>query len=280
MFYKRRVLSEISKVLSREEFVIITGARQTGKTSILLMLKSGLTEKGEQCHYINLENYEYLRLLNKHPFNIFELVPDTKVRQYIFVDEIQYLDNPTNFLKLLFDEKREKIKIIASGSSAFYIDDKFKDSLAGRKLLFEIFPLNFEEVLIFNQHEELLSKENDQLKIFDKKIIVDLWDKYLRYGGYPKVVLAEDEEIKRMVLEEIGSSYIKKDIVEAGIKKTDKYFSLISILASQIGRLVNSQELANTLKITHKTIEDYLYVMENRIRWRLFAHTVTIYAKS
>ena len=99
---------------------------------------------------------EYLKLLNKHLFNIFELIPKSKTKQIIFIDEIQYLHNPTNFLKLLYDEKRNKIKIIASGSSSFYLDKKFKDSLVGRKFLFEVYSLNFDEFLIFNEEKELL----------------------------------------------------------------------------------------------------------------------------
>jgi len=63
-------------------------------------------------------------------------------------------------------------------------------------------------------------------------------------------------------LEDIASSYIKKDIEDAGIKNQDKYFALLTILASQIGNLVNSQELAATLNIARKTVEEYLYVMK------------------
>ncbi len=262
MLYSRDIFLEIKNVISRDEFIILTGARQTGKTSLLIMIKNFLEEKGEHCHYFNLENPDYLRLLNKHPFNLFEIIPDSKSKQNVFVDEIQYLDNPANFLKLLYDEKRNKIKIIASGSSAFYIDKKFTDSLAGRKFLFEIYPLNFDEFLIFNQEQDILKQKTKRLSIYYKDKLLELWGKYLTYGGYPKVALAESDDIKRIILEELGSSYIKKDITDAGIKNTDKYFSLLKILASQTGQLLNSQELANTFGIAHKTVKEYLYVMK------------------
>ncbi len=262
MLYPREVCSEIKGVLDRDEFIILTGARQTGKTSILIILKNFLEEKGLLCHYFNLENPDYLKLLNRHPFNIFELIPKNKAKQNIFIDEIQYLDNPSNFLKLLYDERRDNIKIIASGSSAFYIDKKFKDSLAGRKFLFEVYPLNFDEFLIFNDQQDLLKKRNEKLTIYYQDKLLKLWGKYLMYGGYPKVAMEESDESKKIILEEIGVSYTKKDIVEAGIKNVDKYSSLLKILASQVGSLVNSQELANTLSLAHKTIEEYLYVMK------------------
>lgn len=264
MLYQRNLIVEIKKVLSRDEFVILTGARQVGKTSILIMLKNYLEERGEQCHYFNLENSEYLKSFNEHPFNLFEFIPESKAKQTIFIDEIQYLDNPSNFLKLLYDEKREKVKIIASGSSSFYIDKKFKDSLVGRKFLFEVYSLNFDEFLLFNQENELLKQinRNEKLSIYYKKKLLDLWKTYLRYGGYPKVALSKDDNTKRIMLEEIGSSYVKKDITDAGVKNTDKYFSLLKILAEQTGELINSQELANTLQTTHKTIEEYLYTVK------------------
>jgi predicted AAA+ superfamily ATPase len=264
MLYNRNIISKIKKVLPRDEFVILTGARQTGKTSILIILKNYLEKKRSQCHYFNLENTEYLKLLNKHPFNIFELIPKSKTKQIIFIDEIQYLDNPTNFLKLLYDEKRNKIKIIASGSSSFYLDKKFKDSLVGRKFLFEAYPLSFDEFLIFNEKEELLKeiKKNKKLSFYYQKKLNEHWKKYLIFGGYPKVALAKDASVKKIMLEEIGSSYIKKDVVDAGIKNTDKYFSLLKILAGQTGELVNSQELSKTLQMANKTVEEYLYVIK------------------
>lgn len=261
MLYPRKIIPEIKKVLGRMEFIVLNGPRQSGKTSLLILLKDFLEKKGGACAYLNLENPEYLKALNKHPFNIFDLLPQSKSRQNIFVDEIQYLDDPTNFLKLLYDEKSDKVKIIASGSSAFYIDRKFKDSLAGRKFIFEIYTLSFEEFLVFNRQDDLLEQRHKKLSAYYRKRLLDLWEKYIIYGGYPKAALAEDDEMRKIILEEIGSSYIKKDIAEAGIKSAEKYFSLMRILASQTGGLINSRELSGTLGVAHKTIEEYLYVM-------------------
>jgi len=259
VLFPRESLEKIKRVLPREEFIVLTGARQTGKTSLLMLLKDHLEKTGQTGHYLNLENAETLKALNEHPLNLFELIPAGKTKMNVFIDEIQYLDSPTNFLKLLYDENRERVKIIASGSSAFYIDEKFKDSLAGRKFLFELYPLNFHEFLVFKQASGLLGQK---LSVYSKKRKIKLWTEYIIYGGYPKIVLTEEEELKKILLEEIGSAYVKKDIVEAGIKNTDKYFALLKILAEQTGCLVNSQELANTLNLAHKTIEDYLHVMK------------------
>jgi len=271
MLYHRECLDKIKKILNRDEFVILTGARQVGKTSILIMLKDFLEKKGQNSYYFNLENIEYLKLLNKNPLNIFEMFPLGKTKQNILIDEIQYLENPTNFLKLLYDEKRKDIKIIASGSSSFYIDKKFRDSLAGRKFLFEVYPLNFNEFLNFNDEQDLLKQKTKKLTIYYKQKLLNFWKQYLIYGSYPKIALEKDNDIKKILLEEIGTSYIKKDIRDAGIKNTDKYFSILKILADQTGQLVNSQELANTLNMSHSTVEEYLYVMKKSYQIVLIA---------
>ena len=265
MLFERKILKDVKKFLDRSESLILTGPRQAGKTSILIILKKYLEEKNKNCHYFNLEDPKILKLLNKHPFNIFELVPEKK-KQYIFLDEIQYLDDPSNFLKLLFDEKRDFLKIIVSGSSNFYIDKKFKDSLAGRKVIFNVFLLDFFEFLDFNQElelkEKLEKKNKSKLILKEKENLENLWNDYILFGGYPELALTRDVEIKKVLLSEIGSSYVKKDISDANIRSKEKYFTLLKILAGQIGELLNSQKLANILNVSHKTIDEYLYVMQ------------------
>ena len=262
MLYSRDIFNKIKKVIGRDEFIILVGARQTGKTSLLLLIKEFYEKKGVEASYFNLENPEYLKSFNDQPFNIFDLLPKRSTKQIVLIDEIQYLANPSNFLKLLYDERREKIKIIATGSSSFYIDRKFKDSLAGRKFIFNIYPLNFNEFLEFSGETEIAEEKTaKKLSAYYKAKLGKLWEQYVIYGGYPKVALAKEENLKKILIEDIGSSYIKKDALEAGIKNTEKYYALIKILAGQTGQLMNSQELANTLNLAHKTVEEYLYIM-------------------
>jgi len=155
-----------------------------------------------------------------------------------------------------------RLKFIASGSSSFYIDKKFEDSLVGRKFLFEIYTLNFDEFLGFlKERGNLLDNKGKKLTVSLKDKLKIFWQEYITYGGYPKVVLAETNEMRRMLLEDIGTSYVKKDIVDAGIKNGEKYSTLLKMLAGQVGGLLNSQELSDTLKMAHKTVDEYLYVI-------------------
>ncbi len=118
------------------------------------------------------------------------------------MDEIQYLADPTRFLKYIYDEHKDGIKLIVSGSSAFYMDEKFRDSLAGRKKIFHMAPLCFKEFLIFKNEERLVESlaNFSQLTTVTQSRINDHLDEFLTFGGYPKVVLEGDFEVKKELL--------------------------------------------------------------------------------
>mgnify|MGYP001567118007 FL=1 len=182
-------------------------------------------------------------------------------RIVVFIDEIQYLKNPTNFLKYLYDEHGGKIKLIVTGSSAFYLDKKFRDSLAGRKIIFPVNTLSFREFLLFKKEKDLYQKDFNVLGLAEKNKLSAYYYEYLLYGGYPRVVLSELNE-KENILRELAYSYIKKDIYEAGVRQDEIFYKLFKILAGQVGCLVNSSELSNTLDISKTAVDNYLLVMQ------------------
>lgn len=265
---QRKYFDIIKKHLSQKEFTIITGARQIGKTTLLRQLKEDLDKSGKPTLYINLERKSVLADLDKDPEHIFNYIPQVGAETfYVFIDEIQYLTDPTNFIKLLYDEYAPKIKIIATGSSAFYMDRNFKDSLAGRKKIFELKTLDFKEFLHFKSAEDVLRDinlmQNGSLR--SSLLANQAWilmEEYLTYGGYPAVVLEDDNDIKIERLRELKDSFVKRDILEAGVEKEDVFYKLMILLSSQIGNLVNVNELANTLKVANTTVDNYLYIMQ------------------
>ena len=258
----RDIALKAKKYLKSDEILFFIGARQVGKTTILKQIKEYLEINSKTAvYYLNLEDYEYLDLLNKTPKNIFKIFPiDKNKRNYVFVDEIQYLKNPSNFLKYLFDEYQGIIKLIVSGSSAFYLDKKFKDSLAGRKKIFYVPTLSFREFLRFKKENNLSKKDFKKLGLTEKEKISAYYGEFMVYGGYPRVVLGRQEN-KEDILREIAFSYIKKDIYESGIKQEEIFYKLFRILASQTGGLLNALELSNTLGVSKTAIDNYLYVM-------------------
>ncbi len=258
----RDITIKSKKYWHTDEILVFAGARQVGKTTILKQIQTDLKNQGSFCYFLNLEDPEYLELLNHNPKNLFKIFSfDLNQKNFVFVDEIQYLKDPSNFLKYVFDEYRDKIKLIASGSSAFYLDKKFKDSLAGRKKIFNVFTLSFKEFLRFKGENDLENKNFNNLSLEEKNKINIYYQEFMIFGGYPRVVLAELNE-KQNVLQELAFSYLKKDIFEAKIKQDEVFYKMFKILAHQVGNLVNASELANTLDVSRTTIDNFLYVMQ------------------
>lgn len=263
--HKRLIIEKIIKYLKTDDIIVLHGARQVGKTSILYWLKDYLKQEKKNVYYIDLEDSRFVKILDAGVEVFIQHLQEEgfwqdRHKMYVFIDEIQYLSNPSEFLKLVADHHKN-IKLVVSGSSSFEIKSKFKDSLVGRTVEFEIFNLSFEEFLIFKKYH-FDSKNN----ISDKKLseLQSLFAEYVLYGGYPKVVLAKEKEIKEKYLQQIIDTYIKKDIRDlAQIQDIEKFNKLIEALSSQSGQLLNIVELANTSDLSKQTIEKYLFILEN-----------------
>lgn len=277
MYIKRHVHDSIKAHISQKEYTIITGARQTGKTTLLRELYREIKDERRKVYYISLENVEILTEINKHPENVFRFMerPGNPLESgltetiYLLIDEIQYAGDPSGFLKYLYDTYLENLKIIATGSSAFYIDSKFRDSLAGRKMIFQLRTLTFIEYLDFSERYDLslelktIRARADYISL-KKRELYEFFNHYLVYGGYPAVVLENDPEGKKERLLELRNSYVKRDILESGIKNELEFYNLMALLAEQVGNLVNKNEISNTLGIHRETIEHYLSIMQKR----------------
>ena len=200
---------------------------------------------------------------------------DVTKKSYVFIDEIQYHDNPTNFLKLIADHE-ENIQLIVSGSSTLDIRQKFKDTLTGRKQVFHLQPLNFEEYLIFNEEENLLrwyrsNSFNIQKRFYDKvgfEIVKyrlqEFVNDFIIYGGYPAVVKTAEEKIKIRQLQEIVQTYVRKDIRNfAHIENVTAFNRLIILLVGRVGNLLNLNELCKESGITRRRLENYIFLLEN-----------------
>ena len=174
----------------KKQFTIITGARKTGKTTLLKELEKHLRVQGKEVHYLTFENRTVLAEVDQHPDSLFRFIPaisGIKMKTYICIDE------------------------------------KFTDSLAGRKDIFNLSTLNFEEYLIFNKRESLVPElkrirsdpENLSINMPELRI---LFDEYLFYGGYPGVVLEKKPEHKIGRLEEMRDSFLKRDMLESSVR--------------------------------------------------------------
>lgn len=263
--FKRQIIDELRKYLDTDDILVLHGARQVGKTSLLYYIQDLLKAKKKPCYYADLEDSRLKAVLDAGPEEFSRHLKeegfDLKAKLYVFIDEIQYLENPSSFLKLIADHHRN-LKLIVSGSSSFEIKSKFKDSLVGRTLEFEIFNLSFAEFAVFKGRP--LPADLSALTAGKTEELRALYKEYALYGGYPKVVLAGPAELKEKYLQQIIDTYVRKDIRDlAEIKDIWKFNKLLEVLAAQSGNLLNVAELSNTCQLAKQTVEKYLFILEN-----------------
>lgn len=267
-YIKREIFDETAEHLEKPEITLITGSRQVGKTVIMEQLKRYLIKKikieENNIFYYNLDIVQDWEVFQSQT-DFIKFLKDRSAKQkiFVFIDEAQKIPETATFFKGVYDSKMN-VKLILTGSASFELKSKLKESLAGRKMVFNIMPFTFFEFLKFKDNflSGLLGKNNIINKI-DKSKIIDFYKEYITYGGYPRVVLSETIQEKINILKEIYSSYIEKDILGfLMIRNKTAFNRLIKLLAGQIGQLVNIEELAMNLAVDRQTIERYILALE------------------
>lgn len=261
--YKRDIFNQIEPYLGDETIIVLHGARQVGKTHILNYIQNWLQARGKNFFYYDLEYSDTLELINHGTTAFIHELSSKKYLEgeeiYVLIDEIQYLDNPSSFLKIIADHYKN-IHLIVSGSSTFDIKTKFTNSLAGRTTPFEIFPLSFSEFLTFKESEYHLTKQSSSVAI---NRFTEYYQEFIKYGGYPKVVLEPVVEKKKRYLIQMIDTYIRKDIRDlTTITDIRKFNSMLKILASQSGQLLSMKALSNETDTAFATIQKYLSILE------------------
>lgn len=260
--YKRQVLKKIEPFIKRKEAILIKGTRRVGKTSLLRLIENLLTKQlkisKERIYFFDLEELDIREDFNENPRNLLKYISGGKEKKYIFIDEIQYLDNPSNFLKILVDHFPD-LKIFATGSSSLDIKRKIQDSLIGRAVYFQLYPLNFIEFLNFKSEKFPVSVTLNQKRKLD-----NLLKEYLLFGGMPEIVLERNKNIKIELLKNYLNLYVSKDIRSlVEIDNLSAFNKLTKVLSSQTGCLLDKGEISNTLSISFKTLNKYLDILQH-----------------
>ncbi|MGB0880734.1 MAG: ATP-binding protein [Polaribacter sp.] len=235
---ERAVINVVNKKLQPNKVILLVGARRVGKTRFIKK-------------YVNSFSSNKILRLNGEDIDDAELLARRSVANYkrllnnidlLAIDEAQHIPDIGMILKLIIDEI-EGIKIIVTGSSMFDLNNQLGEPLVGRKYTIYMYPLSQIE---FSKYENY------------KKTTEKLEEKLL-FGGYPELVHLKNWKDKQDYLQEIINDYLLKDIlIFQNIKKADKIYNLLRLLAFQIGNEVSLNELGNQLQISKNTVENYL----------------------
>lgn len=260
MDIKRDLEPKLLEYLSDPEIILLTGARQVGKTTLLRKISRDLVDQGEKVIFLNLD----IETDAQHFASQERLIQKIKLELgsdsgYVFIDEIQRKENAGLFLKGLYDLELP-YKFIVSGSGSLELKEKIHESLAGRKRIFELGPVSFKEFFEYKTDYKYALKEYAQV---EKEKLQLFLEEYLNFGGYPRVILAETLEEKQRTIDEIYKSYLEKDIAYLlNLRKVDALAKLIKILAAQVGQMLRYNKLAELTGLDVATVKNYLWYLE------------------
>ncbi|MCX7988581.1 MAG: ATP-binding protein [Thermodesulfovibrio sp.] len=259
---KRKLLNQLRQHLAKPEITIIIGPRQAGKTTLMKILEEELKRNGERTLFLNLD-IEYDKEHFSSQASLLRRIELEfgKNRGYVFIDEIQRREDAGLFLKGIYDMGLP-YKFIVSGSGSVELKEKISESLTGRKRVFELLTLSFEEFVNYKTDYKYENRIIDYFETERTKSLM-LLEEYLNFGGYPRVVLEEELSEKLSLINEIYQSYVERDIYFLlKIQKLPEFTKLVKILADSVGKITNLTELSNTVGLSTKTLKDYLWYLE------------------
>ncbi len=235
--YSRILENIITKKINSGKAIIIVGARQVGKTTLIKKI---------------LENKDYLFLDADDPTvrNLLSSPNTEQLRTLIasnkilFLDEAQRIEGIGLTLKIITDQFKE-VQLFVSGSSSFDLGNKLNEPLTGRKWEYELFPISWEEYE--NKTEFLIAEQQLENRLL--------------YGLYPEVLNNTGKE--KEILKDLVNSYLYRDILSfSDIRKPEVLEKLLQALALQMGSEVNYNELAQIVGINKITIQKYINILE------------------
>ena len=254
MIKRTEYLGKLKKVRDMQIIKIITGVRRCGKSTLLSQFRNFLMESGilkEQIIFINFEDLKFEHLKNyKVLYQYIEerLVPDKK--NYIFIDEIQEVENFQRTIDSLFI--KENTDIYITGSNAMMLSGELSTLLSGRYIEISILPLSFSEYL----------------KLTGTQDVRQAWNKYFENGGFPYATQIKEDDIRKDYLAGIYNTVLLKDIVSRNkVQDVTLLESVIKFLFENVGNIVSPKKIADTLvsygrKTTSSTVENYIEALK------------------
>ncbi|MDP5172740.1 MAG: ATP-binding protein [Bacteroidia bacterium] len=256
----RSLRQEIVEHLSRKEMTLLTGPRQAGKTTLLKEIAAGL--EGQDLLFLNLDIPKDRGLLeDQEKFVAYLHAFSGGKPSTIFIDEIQRLENAGLYLKGIYDRDLP-YKFVLTGSGSLELKEKVTESLVGRKRNFNLLTTSIEEFAAYKTNYQFGTRLGEILAT-NQVLREEILTEYLMFGGYPAVVTEKRESDKLRTLEEIYQGYIERDIVAMlQLEKSQAFITLMRLMASRSGSIVNYSDLAKLTTLRHETIKKYLWYAE------------------
>jgi len=258
----RSILEDLRRDIYRPEIAFLIGPRQAGKTTIMRIIQKELRNAGERTLFLSLD-YDQDRVFFATQQQLIKKIELEigKKPGFVFIDEIGRREDAGVFLKGLQDMGLP-YKFIVSGSGSVDLRASVRESMLGRKRLYEVFPLSLYEFVEYKTEYQYSDRLPDFFSLEHSRKSELLYE-YMNFGGYPRAVLEVEAREKLREMDEIYQGYITRDIVSLlKIEKIEAYSQLIKTLADQAGKIINYSELSSTLGIAMPTVKNYCWYAE------------------
>lgn len=259
---REQILSGLLKLIPAKETLVLCGVRRSGKSTLLYQIIQNLISKKIPTHnilYFNLDEPlpdEGITNL-ENIYSTYLEMQNPSGRLYLFFDEIQNIPNWHKWVKSLYDLKGKEVKFIITGSNHTLLNTTLSTLLTGRILIESIYPLSFQEYLLFQKHpigDFDLEKEkiNHQLNIYWKR------------GGFPEAVLESDPFVHQKRLQDYFDSILFRDVLTLHkIREGSKLRDLAFFAITNIGNLASYSKIERTIGLNINSIREYLSCLEN-----------------
>ncbi|MCM1044925.1 MAG: ATP-binding protein [Candidatus Gastranaerophilales bacterium] len=280
---KRLAYHEALKIIKHKtvrRFAVLSGARRIGKTTILYQMIDTLMEEGispKNILYVSFDN-PLIKLVNVDTvLSIYESLYPLEGTKYLFLDEVQYMEQWELWMKVIYDSRKD-ICLTATGSASPIIEKGSADSGTGRWSVLKIPTLSFYEYCKLLQLEEpvlpeklmlteLINKpKNELLDLSDNFTpLLQHFNRYLCIGGFPELVLSDDDVYsQRMLREDVVDKVIKRDVLTLFNVRSpllmEKLFLYLCMNSTEIFSVTTAAKELE--KISTATIENYLEALE------------------
>lgn len=265
MFIPRKIYSLLKEHLKNRQITVVTGMRRTGKTTLVKQLLEDIPSENKL--YIDLERVDNRELFSEKNYDVIiaafgQRGINKNQKMYVAIDELQLMPKAPSVVKYLYDHY--DIKFILTGSSSYYLKNLFSESLAGRKKVFELYPLDFGEFLTFQGiswlGDDFVNKKFSSAEYARAKLS---YEEYIEYGGFPEVALTKNVQDKRDILSDIVSSYVNIDIrTLADFRNQEQIYALMKMLAARAGGKLDYSKLSRLTGISRPTVLSYVQFLE------------------
>ena len=260
---------EIEISLEKKFINDIVGPRRSGKTYLMYLTIKKILKKTDKkaTIYINFENRKLLPLRETYLNDLIEFIYAEKLVDkyktvYLFLDEVQRIDRWEQYVRSIYDEFKEKIKIFVSGSSANLLSKEYSKLLTGRHLTTYVTPLSFREFLDFNKIKIPSKNITEQ----EESIIKRKLGEYIKHGGFPDVVLGKEKD---EIISQLFTDIVTRDVLSRiDVRKEDIVEEFSYYLASNVSNLLSFNKMKNYftskgMKISVPTLTNYFWHLKN-----------------